>query len=81
MNKDPTKFKNIRKEINIMQNIEHPNIIKLYENVDTLTKISLVVEYGGDYSLLDFLKKNFPLSDTLMKKIAYDLLSSIAYLH
>ena len=23
MNKDPTKFKNIRKEINIMQNIEH----------------------------------------------------------
>lgn len=43
MNKDPTKFKNIRKEINIMQNIEHKNIIKLYESVDTLTKISLVV--------------------------------------
>ena len=43
MNKDPTKFKNIRKEITILQNISHQNIIKLYESVETLTKISLVV--------------------------------------
>lgn len=33
MNKDPTKFKNIRKEINVMQNIQHPHIIKLHESV------------------------------------------------
>ena len=52
MNKDPTKFKNIRKEINVMQNISHPNIIKLYESVDTLTKISLVTQFGGNESLL-----------------------------
>lgn len=64
-----------------MQNIEHEHIIKLYESVDTLTKISLVVEYGGDYSLLDYLKKNYPLSDTLMKKIAKELLSAVCYLH
>ena len=81
MNKDPTKFKNIRKEINIMQNIEHENIIKLYESVDTLTKISLVVEYGGNSSLLDYLKEYFPLSETTMKKICHQLLSAISYLH
>lgn len=74
MNKDPTKFKNIRKEINIMQNIEHQNIIKLYESVDTLTKISLVVEYGGEYSLLDYLKKHYPLSEISMKKITKQIL-------
>lgn len=39
-----------------MQNINHPNIIRLYESVDTLTKINLVVEYGGKLSLLDYLK-------------------------
>lgn len=43
MNKDPTKFKNIRKEINVMENIKHPHIIKLYESVETLTKINIVV--------------------------------------
>ena len=64
-----------------MQNIEHPNIIKLYESVDTLTKISLVVEYGGDLSLLEYLKKHFPLSEATMKKICHQMLSAISYLH
>ena len=52
MNKDPHKFKNIRKEINIMQNLDNEGVVKLYESVETLTKISLVVEYGGEHSLL-----------------------------
>jgi len=47
MNRDPHKFKNIRKEINIMQNLDNEGVVKLYESVETLTKISLVVEYGG----------------------------------
>jgi serine/threonine protein kinase len=61
MNKDPSKFKNIRKEINIMQNLNHDKILKLIESVETLTKISLVVEYGGDMSLLDYLKLHYPV--------------------
>lgn len=47
MNKDPSKFKNIRREINIMQNLNHEGIIKFYESVQSLTKMSLVVQYGG----------------------------------
>jgi serine/threonine protein kinase len=43
MNKDPAKFKNIRKEITIMQNLNHEGVIKLYESVESITKISLVV--------------------------------------
>ena len=40
-----------------------------------------MVEYGGDSSLLDFLKKNFPLSDSAMRKVSHQLLSAVAYLH
>lgn len=29
MNKDPHKFKNIRKEINIMQNLHHDSVLKM----------------------------------------------------
>ena len=64
-----------------MQNINHPNIIKLHESVDTLTKISLVVEYGGSESLLDYLKRKFPLSLQRIRSIAFQLLSAISYLH
>lgn len=52
MNKDPHKFKNIRKEINIMQHLRHESVLKMYESVETLTKISLVVEFAGYESLL-----------------------------
>ena len=33
MNKDPHKFKNIRKEVNIMSNLNHEGVLKLIENV------------------------------------------------
>lgn len=81
MNKDPTKFKNIRKQINVMQNISHPNIIKLYESVDTLTKISLVTQYGGNESLLEYLKRKYPLAIDDIRSIAKQLLEAIQYLH
>lgn len=64
-----------------MQNIDHPNIIKLYESVDTLTKINLVVEYGGKLSLLDYLKENYPLAQQTMRSIGKQLLSALVYLH
>ena len=64
-----------------MQNIKHPHIIKLYETVETLTKISLVVEYGGKHSLLDYLKENYPLAEPIMRRIGNQLLSALQYLH
>jgi serine/threonine protein kinase len=81
MNKDPHKFKNIRKEVNIMQNLDNEGVLKLIENVETLTKINLVVEYGGEYSLLEYVKRNYPLSIPKVKDISYQLIKAIAYLH
>jgi aurora kinase len=81
MNKDPAKFKNIRKEITIMQNLNHEGVIKLYESVESITKISLVVEYGGEMSLLDYLRKNYPLSPEKLKDFSRQLLKTIIYLH
>ena len=81
MNKDPHKFKNIRKEINIMQNLDNEGVVKLYESVETLTKISLVVEYGGEESLLEYVKHNYPLSMETVQDISFQLIKAISYLH
>lgn len=81
MNKDPHKFKNIRKEINIMQNLDNEGVVKLYESVQTLTKISLVVEYGGKESLLEYVKNNYPLPMNKVRDISFQLISAINYIH
>ncbi|XP_057531813.1 serine/threonine-protein kinase ATG1a [Amaranthus tricolor] len=41
---------NLRKEISILSNISHPNIIRLFEAIETEERIYLVLEYcdGGD---------------------------------
>lgn len=44
---------NIQREVNILQQLDHPNIIKLIEVVDNLRGINLVMEYGGDENLRD----------------------------
>ncbi len=53
----------------------------MLESVETLTKISLVVEYGGKESLLEYVKHNYPLPMDTVKDISYQLIKAIAYLH
>ena len=61
--------------------MENQGVAKLYQSVETLTKISLVVEYGGDQSLLQYVKRNHPLPMRTIKSIAFQLISAIGYLH
>lgn len=49
---------NIQREVNILQQLDHPNIIKLIEVVDNLRGINLVMEYGGDENLRDLQNKS-----------------------
>jgi serine/threonine protein kinase len=39
------------------------------------------VEYGGNQSLLDYLRKNHPISESIQRRIGKQLLSAILYLH
>lgn len=36
---DPNKFKNIRREINILSKMEHENIIRIYHVIDTVSTV------------------------------------------
>jgi serine/threonine protein kinase len=36
----------ITREVEIMKRLDHPNIIKLYEVLDTATHLCLVLEYA-----------------------------------
>jgi serine/threonine protein kinase len=35
----------LKKEIEILKKIDHPNVIKLYDAVDTGMKVNLIMEY------------------------------------
>ena len=53
---DPQKRNTVKNEINILKQLNHMNIMKLYEVIDTSKYLYLVLEYIKGYSLLDLIK-------------------------
>lgn len=49
--------------------------------METLTKISLVVEFAGYESLLEYVKHNYPLPAKKVRDIAGQLIEALAYIH
>ena len=48
----------IHREIYILAGLEHPNIMKLFEVIDTKTHVNLVTEYCSGFNLWEYLKKH-----------------------
>jgi serine/threonine protein kinase len=71
------------KEIRILDRIDHPNVIKLYESIDTATYVYLSTEYVSGPSLLKYLKvkKNRTLPEEEVKRLWKQLIQAVSYLH
>jgi serine/threonine protein kinase len=83
---NPKAKKYLDNEINILKEINHPNIVKLYEVKDTSNFFYLVTEYcnsGGLQELLDnYIKKNKkPFPEEVVQYFMKQIVSAIYYLH
>ena len=52
----------VTREINILKKINHPNIIQLYEIIETKNAIYMIMEYAAGGELFDYIvdKKKIP---------------------
>ena len=73
--------KNLLREANILSSLDHPNIIKVHEVLETDTQTAIILEYLPGKSLLEHL--NNPLFQTYeaIATIMEKILSALAYLH
>ena len=84
--KGPLMLKYLENEIQIMKQLNHPNIIKLYEDIRTNDKYYLIMEYCNGGSLLDLLKKykekyKTPFSIKLVQYFMKQIIEGLAYIH
>ena len=69
------------REISILKELNHPNIVKLREVINTPGKLTLAFEYL-DKDLKKFLEKQHgPMRPELIKSYAYQILSGLCYCH
>jgi calcium-dependent protein kinase len=75
------KIHRIRKEINIMASLDHPNIVKLHEVYEDQRYIHIVMErcHGGD--LFDKIMQVEAYPEDKAQAIMKSLLSAVNYMH
>jgi len=71
----------IRREINILQFLKHPHVIRLYELIDTPTDIFMVMEYVAGGELFDHIVHKLRLREEEARRFFQQILSGVEYCH
>lgn len=71
----------LNNEISVLKNLDHPNIIKLFECYYDSNYYYLIEEYCNGGDLYDYIKKQKFFSEKKAACIIYQLLSAINHLH
>ncbi|KAK4337186.1 hypothetical protein RND71_044012 [Anisodus tanguticus] len=71
----------VHTEINALKILQHENIAKLLQVIETDTKIYLILEYCSGGELFDYIVSKSRLSEAESQKIMSSLIEVLAYMH
>lgn len=65
-----------------MKLVQHPNVVRLYEVIDTQTKLYLILELGDGGDLYDYIMRHESgLSESLARNYFRQIVRAISYCH
>jgi protein-serine/threonine kinase len=75
------RLQKIYREIHILRGLDHPNIVRLHEMVETERHIGIILEYASGGELFDYILNHRYLKDGPARKLFAQLISGVGYLH
>ncbi|KAL3468213.1 hypothetical protein BJX64DRAFT_273702 [Aspergillus heterothallicus] len=78
---NPSRLPKIYREISILRDLSHANIVRLHEMVETDRHIGIIMEYASGGELFDHILRNKYLKDNAARRLFAQLVSGVGYLH
>lgn len=75
-----SELERVKRETEILRQIDHPHIAKLYEVVDTEESLNLIMEYAGN-TLLAYVLEKGGLQEAEAREFFRQILSAVEYCH
>jgi protein-serine/threonine kinase len=75
------RLQKIYREIHILRGLEHENIVRLHEMVETERHIGIILEYASGGELFDYILNHRYLKDGAARRLFAQLISGVGYLH
>ena len=69
------------REIHILKIVRHPNIVQLYEIIETSKQLFLIMEYASGGELFDYVANSGPFNEKIVRYYAKQLIQSVHYIH
>jgi MAP/microtubule affinity-regulating kinase len=69
------------REVSIMKLLNHPNIVKLFEVIETDKTLYLVMEYVNNGEVFEYLVKNGRMKENVARQKFRQIVSAVQYLH
>lgn len=71
----------VQTEMKALRSLHHPNICRLYEEVETDQKIFLVLEYCSGGELFDYIVEKDRLCEHEARQFFREICAAVAYMH
>ncbi|TNN06565.1 Serine/threonine-protein kinase NIM1, partial [Schistosoma japonicum] len=71
----------LSQEISILESLHHPNIIRLYEVIETFSRLNLIMEYVAGGDLNRRIRKYGKLSEPVGRIVFAQLIAAVNHLH
>nr|CAB3263651.1 MAP/microtubule affinity-regulating kinase 3 [Phallusia mammillata] len=78
---NPSSLQKLFREVRIMKNLDHPNIVKLYEVIENSKQLLLVMEYANGGEVFDYLVAHGRMKEKEARAKFRQIVSSVQYLH
>lgn len=78
---DSREADRVRTEISIMQQLFHPHVIRLFEVIDTPSKVYVIMEYASSGDLYDYIVQRGRLREDEARHFFQQIISGVEHCH